>query len=80
MADTAHSITLPWKIDRVWVFVLALPFVIAAFDPGQAVATVEFAINAMGQTGVFIVFAVLAIGYLKATGAEVLLARDFEGR
>ncbi len=80
MADTAHSITLPWKIDRVWVFVLALPFVIAAFDPEQAVATVEFAINAMGQTGVFIVFAVLAIGYLKATGAEVLLARAFEGR
>ena len=80
MADTAHSITLPWKIDRVWVFVLALPFVIAAIDPGQAVATVEFAINAMGQTGVFIVFAVLAIGYLKATGAEVLLARAFAGR
>ena len=80
MADTTQSILPRWKIDRVWVFVLALPFVIAVFDPSQAVETVRFAMAAMGSTGVFIVFAVLAIGYLKATGAEVLLARAFEGR
>jgi len=40
----------------------------------------EFAGTSMLQTGVFIAFAVFAVGYLKATGAETLLARAFEGR
>ncbi|NNL17506.1 MAG: permease, partial [Boseongicola sp.] len=68
------------NLDRVWMFVLALPIVIAIFDPSQALETVRFAFTAMGQTGIFIGFAVLAIGYLKATGAEALLAKTFEGR
>ncbi len=66
--------------DRVWLFALALPFVIALFDPAQAIETVRFAAGALGHTAIFITFAVLAVGYLKATGAETLLARAFEGR
>lgn len=62
------------------MFVVALPIFIAAFDLDQALATVRFAFQAMGQTGIFIAFAVFAIGYLKASGAESLLARAFEGR
>lgn len=69
-----------FKVDRVWAFALALPFVIALFDPAQAVETVRFAMKALGNTAVFITFAVLAVGYLKATGAESLLAKAFEGR
>lgn len=68
------------KIDRVWGFALVLPLVIAVFDPTQAVETVRFAIGALGHTAIFITFAVLAVGYLKATGAETLLAKAFEGR
>ena len=68
------------KIDRVWILVLLLPIFIAVFDPSQAIRTVRFAFEAMGQTGIFIGFAVLAIGYLKASGAEALLAKAFEGR
>jgi uncharacterized membrane protein YraQ (UPF0718 family) len=67
-------------IDRVWAFAFALPIVIALFDSAQAVETVRFAIGALGHTAIFIAFAVLAVGYLKATGAESLLARAFEGR
>ena len=80
MADTTHLRFSGRRIDRVWMFVLALPIVIAAFDPQQALATVRFAFQAMGQTGIFIAFAVLAIGYLKASGAEAILAKAFEGR
>ena len=68
------------KIDRVWGFALALPLLIALFDPAQAIETVRFAVGALGHTAIFITFAVLAVGYLKATGAETLLAKAFEGR
>lgn len=82
MADTTTSATgRAWpKIDRVWAFVVLLPLLIALIDPDQAVETVRFALGALAHTGWFIAFAVLAVGYLKATGAETLLARAFEGR
>jgi uncharacterized membrane protein YraQ (UPF0718 family) len=40
---------------------------------------VTFAAGALWHTAPFIAFAVLAVAYLKATGAERLLARAFEG-
>ncbi len=80
MADVSQP-KFNWpKIDRAWLAVVVLPLIIAAFDFAQAIETVRFALDAMGNTGVFIAFAVLAVGYLKATGAEAILARAFEGR
>ena len=69
-----------WRVDRVWLTVALLPVLIAVFDFDQALETVRFAGEAFTQTGIFIAFAVLAVGYLKATGAEAILARAFEGR
>jgi len=80
MTDATHSEEPGRRFDRVWIAVLAMPFVIALFDPAQAIETVRFAGKSMVQTGAFITFAVLAVGYLKASGAESLLARAFEGR
>ncbi|MBT8408685.1 MAG: permease [Alphaproteobacteria bacterium] len=80
MADVSHTGGPRFRIDRVWLFALILPIVVALFDPAQAVETVRFALGALAHTGMFIVFAVLAVGYLKATGSEALLARAFEGR
>ena len=80
MTDLTASLVARIRIDRVWLFALALPCVVALFDPAQAIETVRFAAGALGHTGIFIVFAVLAIGYLKASGSEALLARAFEGR
>ncbi len=80
MTDVTQSQAPGRRIDRVWIAVFAMPFVIALFDPAQAIETVRFAGKAMVQTGAFITFAVLAVGYLKASGAESLLARAFEGR
>jgi uncharacterized membrane protein YraQ (UPF0718 family) len=79
MADISHPQSR-LQIDRVWAFALLLPFFIAVFDWEQAIETVRFSAAALAHTGVFIAFAVLAVGYLKATGAESLLARAFEGR
>ena len=80
MADASHTAIARFKVDRVWLFALVLPFLIALFDPAQAIETVKFALGALGHTGIFIAFAVLAVGYMKATGAEALLAKAFEGR
>ena len=76
---TGHHSTLK-KVDRVWVTVFLLPLALAIFDPSQALETVLFAIRAFGTTGAFIALAVLAVGFLKASGAETMLARAFEGR
>ncbi len=80
MTDATQSHVLARRFDRVWIAVLAMPLVIALFDPAQALETLRFAGKSMAQTGAFITFAVLAVGYLKASGAEALLARAFEGR
>lgn len=82
MAEIPDHDTSPrrFRPDWAWITVLLIPALIALFDTGQAVKTVQFAGNAMASTGVFIVFAVLSVAYLKATGAETLLARAFEGR
>ncbi len=68
------------RIDRAWLAVFLLPLIVGAFSPSQAVETVRFAGKTMVTTGAFIAFAVPAVGYLKATGAEALLAKAFEGR
>ena len=69
-----------WRVDRVWLTVALLPVLVAVFDVEQAIETVGVAGAAITHTGMFIAFAVLAVGYLKATGAEAILARAFEGR
>ncbi|SFB84381.1 permease [Tropicimonas isoalkanivorans] len=84
MTDTTHSSpTRPalWrKADKVWLLIAFLPFAVGVIDPPKAVPTVTFALGPLAHTAPFIVFAVLAVAWLKATGAETLLARAFEGR
>lgn len=75
------SLTQIWKrIDKAWAFILLLPVIVWVFDPPQVLPMITFAGEAIAHTGIFIVFAVLAVGMLKATDAEHLLARAFEGR
>lgn len=70
-----------WKrLDKAWVVILLIPVILGLFDPGQVLPTVRFAVYALGRTAPFIVLAVLAVAYMKATGAEALLAKAFEGR
>lgn len=70
-----------WKrIDKAWLALGVILVALAAFDSAAFVPSLQFATKALLNTAPFIAFAVLAIGYLKATGAENLLAKAFVGR
>jgi uncharacterized membrane protein YraQ (UPF0718 family) len=67
------------KTSKVWQTILLIPVLVWVFDPPQAWPVISFASEAILHTGIFIIFAILAVGYLKASGAETLLAKAFEG-
>ena len=83
MADIPAPAPLPrlWaRIDKVWLLILIIPLVVLVLDPPAAWPTVRDAANALLNTAPFILFAVSAIGFLKATGSEALVAKAFQGR
>lgn len=67
-------------ILSVWVLILLIPIVVALFDGDQLDGILRTAIGALGGTLPYITIAVLLIAYLKASGAEGVVARAFEGR
>ncbi|SPF75709.1 Putative two-component membrane permease complex subunit SMU_747c [Aliiroseovarius pelagivivens] len=69
-----------WKIDKAVAVIVLIPIVLAVFDPGQIEPTIRFATAAFLNTLPFILFAILAVAYMKATGAENLLSGAFQGR
>lgn len=84
MADLTHtSPPTPRRwlkpLRGAWGAVLALLALVALLDMPQFVPTVRFAAQALLNTAPFILFAVLAVAYLKASGAETILAKAFEG-
>lgn len=81
MADTTTPAPLNWRkrISGAWATSAILLALVAVLDWPQFVPTVIFAAQALAGTAPFILFAVLAVAYLKATGAENLLAKAFEG-
>ncbi|MCP9480458.1 permease [Shimia sp. CNT1-13L.2] len=84
MADTTHSpspISSLWsRIDKAWLALVLILIAVAVLDFPQLRPTIGFGIEALLSTAPFILFAIFAIGYLKASGAENLLAKAFEGR
>jgi hypothetical protein len=59
--------------------ILAIPLVLIALDPGRAGAVLSTAVSAFGGTMPFMALAVGMIAWLKATGAEGIVARAFTG-
>ena len=82
MADTTHSPSpqLFRRVDKAWLALVLILVAVAVFDRPQFIPTVSFATNAVLGTAPFIAFAVMAIAYLKATGAENVLAKAFVGK
>jgi len=82
MAEThLHPGPTLWRrMDKAWLALIVILVLVAALDWPQFWPTVSFASNALMHTAPFIIFAVIAVAYMKATGAETLLARAFEGR
>mgnify|MGYP000583780327 CR=1 FL=1 len=85
MADTnatqghAHETPSRWRFGGAWGAALLLLLAVGVFDLPQFLPTLTFTGWALAGTAPFIAFAVLAVAYLKASGAETLLARAFEG-
>jgi uncharacterized membrane protein YraQ (UPF0718 family) len=63
-----------------WALILLTLLSVALLDAGNLPRVSRFALGAFGSTLPYIFVAVLLIAYLKATGAEHLVARAFEGR
>jgi len=70
---------LKW-LKTPWTLVVVLLLAVAVLDPANFTSVGEFAVLALLSTGRYILFAVLLLAYLKATGAEVMVAKAFEGR
>ncbi|AVO38909.1 permease [Pukyongiella litopenaei] len=85
MADTAQTFGVAWRaraarLKSPWALIVIVLAGVALLDPSNLVATVDFALRALGGTLPYIVVAVALLAWLKATGAEQLVARAFEGR
>ncbi|MEO0497351.1 MAG: permease [Pseudomonadota bacterium] len=73
---------LVW-IDRLqtpWSVVILVPILVAILDPANLTDIVVFAARALVTTLPYIAFAVFLIAWLKAAGAEAVIAKAFQGR
>lgn len=77
---TQRSLERARSFDRVWMVVIALILAIMVFDWANTPSVLGFAFSALANTAPYMLFAVLAIGFLKATGAETLVAKAFQGQ
>ncbi len=71
-----------WRgtLRSAWLLVAAIPLLVWLLDTSQLPELLRIASTALVNTAPFIAFAVLLIAYLKATGAESLVAKAFVGR
>jgi len=68
------------RLWSAWLFVFSIPLVVLMLDSNQVSELLTIASSALAGTAPYIALAVLMIAYLKATGAEALVAKAFEGR
>lgn len=73
-------IELTKRLKSPWTLSVVLIAGVALLDPGNLGQISSIASKAFLKTLPFILVAVLLIGYLKASGAETLIGRAFEGR
>ena len=64
----------------VWGLIVAIPLAVAVLDAKRFDGVLRIAVEAFAGTVPYIAVAVLLIAGLKASGAEGLVARAFEGR
>lgn len=67
------------RIDKAWLFVVLAPIVLALIAPDKLIPAAKIVFGAMSQTGIFIIIAISLVAYIKATSADNLIARAFEG-
>ena len=68
------------RADKPLLAIALIPVLVLVFDPPGTWPVLSGALAALAHTAPFILFAIGAIGFLKATGAESLLAQAFQGK
>ena len=79
MAENTRSHPTPIKVDSALAALAVILLGAALFNFEEFSHVAGFALKALANTAPFIFFAVLAVAYVKATGAENVLAKAFEG-
>ena len=79
MAENTRSHPTPIKVDSALAALAVILAGAALFNFGEFSYVAGFALKALANTAPFIFSAVLAVAYVKATGAENVLAKAFEG-
>ena len=85
MADLTHShgsASSSWisRLDKAWLMSALILAALAILDHSELLAALGFTLGALAETAPFILFAIFLIGYLKATSAESVVAKAFQGR
>ena len=73
------EISAPW-LRSAWGLSALIVLLIAIFDPSRVLEHVTKALGSLAHTAPFVAFAVVAIGWLKASEAEGIVAKAFQGR
>ena len=83
MTDLTASLTDIWdrrkRIDWAWALIPIILAVIAALSPPDLAPIAEKMIASLAHTAPFILFAICATAFLRATGAEGVVAQAFTG-
>jgi len=67
-------------IDRTWIATALIFLAIVAIAPDQAPVSAQFTLDALVGIAPFLFSAIAIAAYAKATGADGLMARAFQGR
>ena len=78
--NQTQGLRLLARLKTPWTITLAVPLLVALLDPARLGEVVLFAARAFLGTLPFIAFAVALIAYLRAAGAEAMVASAFKGR
>ena len=68
------------RVDRIWLALGAAFVALAIVQPAQAIDSLEFTGATLAAIAPFLMVAVALAGIVKATGAEALIAKVFQGR
>ena len=68
------------KVDKVYLLIILIFTILATMDPTHFFPLGLLTLLNLAQTGPYIVFAILLIAVLKASGAETVVASAFKGR
>lgn len=68
------------RFDFVYLLIGAIMILVAVFDQGKILPYVKLTLGNLAHTSVYMVFAIMSLAYIKATGAEFLVRSAFKGR